>query len=424
MRVHTSYNSSTAIEKIKIVVEPAIIDVPMHQRAVLFKLLDVVIEKVETCVTTDRGHVHSSGQTTSEFYFKHPAIAEGFPHANESSHIVGSPRNDGGDKPGHDDGPHRDTHDAPNQGQRSSRNDPPSRADNTFSKKPRVHDNAPPVDAGQLDEGAVNTSCSTIEYYEINSTGSPSDDDGSVASYEVFSASVDVPCQTHDTIPPEASTTLLTSPSHLLDAAMGGYAQQISNAFSSLRASLVSADEIQLASRGPAVLSLDLPIDVGSDWVDLNAFSELSTIVRLKLMEFQYAYAEALEYLDVGWAASDAVNGVVINTPRNDDHEECMRITNVYMYLSLCKTIEMYSPFCASSAEITQHEAADAVTDYLYASRYSGQELNETVHNVRAKFSNGTELPFLDFVALQAGDYDACAPFWNKDIHCILLNSH
>ena len=60
VRVHTSYNATTAIEKVTVVVDPTILEVPVHQQAVLFKLLDLLIEKAETCVTTDRGHVHSS----------------------------------------------------------------------------------------------------------------------------------------------------------------------------------------------------------------------------------------------------------------------------------------------------------------------------------------------------------------------------
>ena len=291
-----------------------------------------------------------------------------------------------------------------------------------------MHVNAPPSDdAGHCDNGELNTSCSTIAYYEINSDGSVSDDEGSVTSNTDHNASVEAMSQTDDTIPPEASARLLTSPSHLFDAAIAGSMHRIAGAFSSLRLALTAADEVTLFTEEPVVLSTGLPLGISSEChvadESLSADSELFVPIRLHLMEFQYAFAEAMEYLDEGWAAADVVKGVFIEKPMDDEYEACMRLTNVCMYMSLCRNIHMYSPFCTLASEITEAEAIDAVSDYLYTFSCPCIDGVEVKSNVRAKFSNTQVLPFLEFIALQAGDCDACAPFWSGEVHSFLQNS-
>ena len=58
MRMHFSYNAVTSTEKVKVVVEPDVVEVAVQQRSILHTFLNVLEERVQTCVTTDRGHVH------------------------------------------------------------------------------------------------------------------------------------------------------------------------------------------------------------------------------------------------------------------------------------------------------------------------------------------------------------------------------
>ena len=52
-------------------------------------------------------------------------------------------------------------------------------------------------------------------------------------------------------------------------------------------------------------------------------------------------------YLEVGSPPADVVNGLWLDLPADDDHEDCMSFTNVCIYVGLRRTIEIYSPFCA-----------------------------------------------------------------------------
>jgi hypothetical protein len=281
-------------------------------------------------------------------------------------------------------------------------------------------------DGSGMEDCAFNTSCSTLQHFDIhsNDTDAEGEADSSLAS-ETFNFDegvyINASSQTEDTIPPNTCTQLLTSPSHLFDAAIAGSIRQIASAFSSLRLALAASDEQTWSSEELVILPADLPSDIGSN-EGLSAYSETFIPIRLQLMGFQYAFAEAMEYLEEGWAAEDVVKGVFIEKPLDDDHEACMRLTNVCMFLGLCKTVEVYSPFCTSVSEINQEEAIDAIRDHLYASKCPQSDQMEVMSSVTSNFSKTIAIPFLEFVALQAGDCDAIAPFWNDEIHSILQN--
>lgn len=413
MRVHTSYNAATAIEKIKVVVDPTISEIAPHQRAVLFTLLDLLIEKVGTCVTTDRGHVHSSGQTTSEFYLKHPRIAADSVHVDTPDSISPSPRSDGDQPPEFGEGSQRGAHESANPNQRNNRKEPPSNADSSSGKKPRVHGFAPSSDAANLDDSALNTSCSTVEYYEINSDESASDDGSEIANENQY-ASVDALCQTEDTIPPDASAKLLVSPSHIFDAAMEASMCRITAAFSKLRSAMGHIDE--RADAPVEAVPPEAVLMVSTPNEDIDSCSEVFLSVRVKLVCFQYAFAEAMELMDAGWSAANVAEGVVFDLPEDDDHEDCMRLTNVYMFLALRATIETYTPFCTSAAHISEGEAVDAIKDHLFNLKCPPDYQNEVVSSVRNKFLLSKTIPFLDFIAKQAGDVDSRASFWSDGV--------
>ena len=66
-RIHTSYNSATRAEKIKIVVEKGMSD---GSRVVTLAALDALIAAIPACIATDRGHTNSAGATEVEFFLK------------------------------------------------------------------------------------------------------------------------------------------------------------------------------------------------------------------------------------------------------------------------------------------------------------------------------------------------------------------
>jgi hypothetical protein len=218
----------------------------------------------------------------------------------------------------------------------------------------------------------------------MNSDGSVSDDDRSESPNEDHHAM----SQTNDTIPPEASARLLTLPSHPFDAAIAGSTHQITTAFSLLRSSLLALDEDTLLSREPVVPVTFWPRDSkhhaqATTEENILEYSEAFLPIRLQLIEFQYAFAEAMEYLDEGWAANDVAKGVIFELPRDDDHDGCMRFTNVCMYVGLRRTIEIYTPFCSSASQITIDEAVDAIWDHLHSSRCPREDRIEVVLSVR-----------------------------------------
>ena len=82
--------------------------------------------------------------------------------------------------------------------------------------------------------------------------------------------------------------------------------------------------------------------------------------------------------------------------------------------------MEIYAPFCTSASKITQGEAIDAISDHLYASKYPEIDRVDIMNSLRAKFCNTEALPFWAFIALQACDFEACAPFWSDEIQSML----
>ena len=54
---------------------------------------------------------------------------------------------------------------------------------------------------------------------------------------------------------------------------------------------------------------------------DLIACAELVRHIRLQLVGFQYVFAEAMEYLDVGWNAEDVTNGILFDLPMDEDQK-------------------------------------------------------------------------------------------------------
>ena len=82
------------------------------------------------------------------------------------------------------------------------------------------------------------------------------------------------------------------------------------------------------------------------------------------------------------------------------------------MYIGICRTIDMDSPFSASISEITLAEAIDATKDYMYAKGYLQDCQRDMLARVESIFQSNV-LPFLGLIGLQCGDHDSRAPFWN-----------
>ena len=434
MRMHFSYNAVTSTEKVKVVVEPDVVEVAVQQRSILHTFLNVLEERVQTCVTTDRGHVHSSGRTISEFFLRHLEGAKtSGDTAPEETRLPPGIDDDGDDDdndgPSHGEGKHRGNEES-NEGRKNCRVSPGAGYEAHTDKKPRTHCEAPLDERSDQEECAFNTSCSTVAHFDIHSDDSEDEDDmKSDVIYEApdfnESTKLHVASQTDDTIPPSVSVQLVTSPLDLSDVAISECVSRLGNAFSSLWSALAAVEETAVSSNefGESLTCYAPDIEYKTSYSNENpsADAECFVQVRLLLVQFQYTFAEAMEYLNEGWCASDVVNSVIIDKA---DDDACMRVTNACMCMALRGTIELYSPFCASGSEIHIEEAVDAIDDHLYASSYDGPDRSEIRCSVRAKFNATAMLPFLEFVALQAGDYDSLAPFWSDEVQTRLVSTY
>ena len=437
--VHISggYSQDSGRFKIKVKIGRASDRVPLPVRDLLLQSFTAMVHLTTMHTTVDRGHHFSNGESFAHFWIT-PGGSNTVPGNDtddtndnndddnkDGNDNAGDSKHDGAQPDGRGNRYDRDL----NRKHRKNHNDNTSGPHGTgSSKKPRTHDvDQLKVLAGS-GESTLDTSCSTVEHHEIHSDCANSDDESECSldwANVGINAGVSVSSQTGDTIPPNASARLLVSPSQLFDVTMEEVTRPVIVAFSSLRSALLALHEEAPVSE-VSLSSLAPPCNNRSRQQDdehLSDYAEIFLPIRLQVIGFQYAYAEAMEYLDDGWAANVVATHVLFDLPVDEDHEDCQRLTNVCAYVGLRRSIELYSPFTTSASEITRDEATDAMKDYMYAARYQHCDQMELLACTRSKFSQSTTMPFLTFIALGAGDEDHRAPFWNDEIGSVLRSS-
>ena len=216
--------------------------------------------------------------------------------------------------------------------------------------------------------------------------------------------------QTQDSFPSDAVVQILSSPAELNEAAIASNIYNVCNSFSRLDIALQQITSLEAPLLQRSLLIADLETDSGAETV-LDECNEALLVCRRRLFDFQFAYAESLEYLDLDWKAETIAWSVLIDIPADDD-DQCMRYTNFALHSKLHADLQMFYPYCASASHISVGEASDAVKDFGYAYQADCNDLEAMVKEVEGLFEEDCEMTFLQFLSKRSNDYDSACPLY------------
>ena len=125
-----------------------------------------------------------------------------------------------------------------------------------------------------------------------------------------------------------------------------------------------------------------------------------------KLLEFEYAFKEALYTEEATRNSEYAAKGVLITIPIDEDHDDCTSVTNMLSYLSKVRLLNHFLSFCPQPSLITHDEAEDGFKDMLHRMGCP-HVLSDTAECIgRYGFKKGETMSLLGFLANSAVEDD------------------